>query len=230
MPAFAISMAINLISISQGLKIVNELGHPCRRVGLVEGEVVEIEAGVTIVVGDKPLLGLPPREVLRAGLTANVAIVMSTYRSNSVDMVLDHRLWVSCAHAVMEFLKADEARVFHDIRRTFVSRILGTPWPREIGTLEAYADSLIQDGEAPSWGLLVWRRDGSIVGAATSENWYRVGGPEPYHDSYTTRVFVPPTSIEALVARLRSQFGGLEAGLAIFNVRSKQDGLNKRIP
>jgi len=167
--------------------------------------VVGIERRVTLVIGDKSTLVRPPRDVTRAGLTSNIAVVLSTHRSTSPDMVLDHQLWLSCVDAVTNVLAADNADVFHEIHSTFVSRIFGTRWPRKIGTLERYATLLNDDDEAPSWGMIVWCKAGAMVGAAVAENWYRVGGPERYHDTYTSRIFVSRRSVEELMERISLQ-------------------------
>src|SRR5207249_679490 len=54
-------------------------------------EAMTSERVVSIIIGDSAA-ARPPREVVRVGLTAAVAAVLSTYRSNSPDMVLDHPL------------------------------------------------------------------------------------------------------------------------------------------
>lgn len=166
-------------------------------------DVTGIERRVTLVIGDRSAARRPPREVFSAGLTSSVAIVISTYRFGSSDMFLDHPLWLTCVHAVSDVVKADRTQVFHEVRSNLLGRILGPRWPRPIGTLESFAASLDDDG--PHWGMLAWTRTGSLVGAAMAEDWYRVGGPEPYHDSYTTRVYIPSTLVEDLVATISTR-------------------------
>ncbi len=160
------------------------------------------ERVVSIIIGDSAA-ARPPREVVRVGLTAAVAAVLSTYRSNSPDMVLDHPLWLSCARAVTEAIHADETHVFGEPQRGRLARLLGCSKPLDLDTLETYAARLASEPEAPEWRLVHWKRRGLLVAVGLAEPWYRVGGPAPYHDSYTMRVFLAPLSTADVVARMR---------------------------
>ncbi len=48
-----------------------------------------------------------------------------------------------------------------------------------------------------------WRADGQLIALADSEAWYRVGWPMPYHDLYTTRIYLEPSRVNTPVARLQ---------------------------
>ena len=163
------------------------------------------ERTVSILIGRDSTAGRPPREAVRAGLTATVAAVLSTYRSNSPDMVLDHPLWLRCARAITEVVQADETQVFGELRQGLLGRLLRRRRPPDLGTLETYAARLVSDPDAPEWGVIHWKRGAVLVAVAVAEPWYRVGGPAPYHDSYTMRVFLAPTSAADAVARMRRQ-------------------------
>src|SRR5438093_5380675 len=165
-------------------------------------EAMTSERVVSIIIGDSAA-ARPPREVVRVGLTAAVAAVLSTYRSNSPDMVLDHPLWLSCARTVTEAIHADETHVFGEPQRGRLARLLGCSKPLDLDTLETYAARLASEPEAPEWRLVHWKRRGLLVAVGVAEPWYRVGGPAPYHDSYTMRVFLAPLSTADVVARMR---------------------------
>jgi hypothetical protein len=59
------------------------------------------------------------------------------------------------------------------------------------------------DPEPPAWALIRWKRNGTVIATAVSEPWDLVGGPDLYHDSYTTCFFVTPSASAALVERIR---------------------------
>ena len=163
---------------------------------------MESERLVTIVVGYEPAFGRPPADVAEASLTATVAAVLSTYRTGSPDSVRDHPLWLACARAVTDAVGADDAEVYGERRSGLLNRLLRRRIGAPLGTLAAYAVQL-SGADAPDWALIRWRRDGTLIAAALSEPWDLVGGPDLYHDSYTTCVFVTPSASSALVDRIR---------------------------
>jgi hypothetical protein len=161
------------------------------------------ERRVTLVAGYEPAFGEPPSDVVKAGLTATVAVVLATLRSDSPDAVRDHALWLACMRAVSDVVAADEADVWGDKRASLVNRLLGRRIGESLGTLPKYAVRLSGEADAPDWTLIRWTRDVALVAAALCEPWDRVGGPGPYHDSYTTCVFVAPSVSSALAERIR---------------------------
>src|SRR5712691_3996496 len=86
------------------------------------------------------------------------------------------------------------------VRSSFPSALLSRDWfTRDVcdGTHPRYRSSKL--------GQVFWRRNGAIVAAAVSEPWYRLGGPDLYHDSYTTCIFLEPSAIGGLVQSLRDR-------------------------
>jgi hypothetical protein len=172
---------------------------------------MESERRVTLVLGYEPAFGRPPADVAEAGLTATVAAVLSTFRSDDPDSVRDHALWRACVRAVTEVVAADEAEVFGEASHGLLNRLLHRRIGKSLGTLAAYAVQLSDDSDPPDWALIRWKRGGISVAAAMNEPWDQVGGPYLYHDSYTTCVFVPPLVAPAVVERIRlsvAQEGG----------------------
>jgi len=157
---------------------------------------------VTIVVGYKPAIHSRPKEAVQAGLEGTVAAVLSTYRTDSPEMVLDHSLWLACARAVTDTVSADDTLVFAENNRGLFARLLRRSQPRKIGSLEAYAAEFA-DPDPRDWGRIFWCRDGALVAAAVSEPWYALGGPDLYHDSYTPCVFISPAKVASLVQNLQ---------------------------
>ena len=158
---------------------------------------------MTIVIGYEPAFGKPPADVAEAGLTATLAAVLSTSRSHSPDSVRDHALWLACTRAISEAVVADKAEVYGEARRSLLNRLLRRRIGPPVGALAAYAAELSANADAPDWTLIRWWRGSTLVAAALSEPWDLVGGPNLYHDSYTTCAFVPPAISSALVEQIR---------------------------
>lgn len=163
------------------------------------------ERTVTIVIGREPVLSKPPLEARRAGLSGAVAAVLSTYRSDNPDMGLDHTLWLACVGAVMEVVEADESRVFAEPPLKLLDRLLWRQNTKELGSLDEYAGHILNTSDPAEWSSIHWHRDSHLVGVAVAEAWYLSGGPEPYHDSYTTRIYLDPLLVDSLVAQLRQK-------------------------
>jgi len=164
---------------------------------------MKAERRVTLVIGYEPAFGKPPADVAAAGLTATLAAVLSTFRSDSADSVRDHALWLACARAITEAVAADDVEVYGEAPNGVVNRLLRKRIGIPLGTLAAYADQLSSYVDPPDWAIIRWKRDGILVAAAMSEPWDQVGGPDLYHDSYTTCVFVPPSVSPELVEHIR---------------------------
>jgi hypothetical protein len=164
---------------------------------------MKAERRVSLVIGYEPAFGKPPADVAAAGLTATLAAVLSTFRSDSADSVRDHALWLACARAITEAVAADNVEVYGEAPNGIVSRLLRKRVGNPLGTLAAYAAQLSSHVDPPDWAFIRWKRDGTLVAAAMSEPWDQVGGPDLYHDSYTTCVFVPPPVSPELVEHIR---------------------------
>jgi hypothetical protein len=48
------------------------------------------------------------------------------------------------------------------------------------------------------------RSAATLVATASHEPWYLVGGPDLYHDSYTTSILVEPERVDALLLELEA--------------------------
>jgi hypothetical protein len=160
---------------------------------------------VTIVLGyQSSLASRYLGDALRAGLTETVATVLPTYRDGQPDAYLDHETWVACAHAVGAVVRADESEVLVDAEPGFLDNLLRRTPSRPFGSFEPYAALLTRDPDAPLWQQVLWRRSGVPVAAAVHEAWWRVGGPELYHDSYTSCFLVPSSAVADVVTAIRS--------------------------
>jgi hypothetical protein len=159
-----------------------------------------LERSLKIVRGHRPQRVPPSAE--EAGLTATAALVLSTFRSDSPDMVLDHPLWLACMESVSALVRADRTEVLAEPERRLLAGLRPRPQRRPLGSLESYGARLLSDSSTPDWEFVVWKRAEGVVAVAVCERWYLVGGPPRYHDSYTTCLFVDSATLAELVQTL----------------------------
>jgi hypothetical protein len=112
------------------------------------------------------------------GLARRFAVIQHTYRSDSVDMVFDEELFV----ALLRFADA-----YGPDCQTSVSTAPGGPHSSVVDFLSQWT-GLPADEKGPDAFVLV-RCGGEIVACINPEHWAAIGGPAPYHDSYTYSVF-----------------------------------------
>jgi hypothetical protein len=168
--------------------------------------MVSKERSAVFVRGHQPHL-VPP-EAPPAGLTSAVAFVLSTYRSDDPDMVIDHELWLACMAVVSDIAGRTSSEVFLEPKRRFLEQLRRRRRGASAGTLEDYAARVRADPAVDEWEIILWRNGSAVVAAATCERWYMVGGLMPYHDSYTTCLFVAEPARDALVDALRDAVAG----------------------
>ena len=120
----------------------------------------------------------PPSSAYDAGLVQRFAIVFDTYRPDKgyayFDAELYFRVLTSICQAVAHdsiSIDADGERVFHSFDELVNSSL-----------------SKSDDDREPPKGVCLFRH-GRIVACAETEEWLLVGGPAPYHDSYTLSVY-----------------------------------------
>jgi hypothetical protein len=85
---------------------------------------------------------------------------------------------------------ADTTEVYAEPEPRFLGRFRARRKGPSLGSLDSYGRRLLSDPSAPEWQFVFWRKGEQLVAAAACEPWHRIGGPLPYHDSYTTCVFV----------------------------------------
>jgi hypothetical protein len=122
----------------------------------------------------------PPSKAYDAGLTARFAVVMDTFRENQVDMFFDADLFICVLDGICRAIPHDSLTIevgaeqdlhsFHDL----------SAW---------YRDRTADDRDPPIRVNLYY--DGRLVAHAETEEWAMVGGPAPYHDSYTLSFYTP---------------------------------------
>lgn len=132
--------------------------------------------GVSLVSGMERF-SKPPAVVRRAGLLRRLAVIQQTHVQGSADMYFDEALWRALAGYVQTKGDAAGARVTTERRASLSLDQFFLAW-------QAIA---ADEREAPP--LLTARSDGRPVLCMVTEYWAHVGGPAPYHDSYTYALY-----------------------------------------
>ena len=149
------------------------------------------ERRLTMVVGYIPHVDMLPREARALGFAVRVALVLDSRRSDKVDIHLDVDLYAAMLDVIGQALGSDHMSLRLDSGQT----------AEAAGALEVKRRlEGCPELEREPFPRILLKRGDRIVGLVTSEAWARVGGPYPYHDSYTMAVH----SSEDIAARLES--------------------------
>ncbi len=116
----------------------------------------------------------PPADAYEAGLRHRFAVVLDTYRRDKVDMYFDADLFLRLVPALCQAIGYDGV----DIRLTDGSRFTS------FGDVARHYTGLEELEREPPERIQLSRR-GQLAGMVDTEFWTMVGGPSPYHDSYT---------------------------------------------
>jgi len=117
-----------------------------------------------------------PKMVRAAGLNYRVAVIQDTYRADKVDMYFDLSLW----EHILEFASKFGENVS-------IVQLNGESEVKPDTVIEALREMEEVDQEPPEFILL--RHGQELVLCIATEYWAHIGGPMPYHDSYTYSLF-----------------------------------------
>jgi hypothetical protein len=110
------------------------------------------ERTVRLLTGDRPGRRAPRPD----GLDATVAMILSTSRRDSADLVLDYPLWIAALRAVTK-LFPDAQAVVRAPATQVLGGWLGTRRGKALGDLDEYLDRLQREGDAMPAGEAAWR-------------------------------------------------------------------------
>jgi hypothetical protein len=116
----------------------------------------------------------PPADAFEAGLRHRFAVVLGTYRRDKAEMHFDTGLFLHLVPALCQAIGYDcvAIRMMRGGRFHSFDELSGQ-----------YAGLEELDQEPPA--RIDLHRSGQLVGVVETEFWMMVGGPSPYHDSYT---------------------------------------------
>jgi hypothetical protein len=128
---------------------------------------------IALVAGYHPC-SFPPSIAYDNGLRARFAVVLSSYHPEKDGMFFDADLFVLLAYAMLKVIPHDSL----SIETGDSSRLPSLP-----DLVQQYADQDETDREPPD--RIKVSCSGRLVAVEETEAWMAVGGPTPYHDSYT---------------------------------------------
>jgi hypothetical protein len=127
-----------------------------------------------------------PKAVQRERLRFHLDIVQDTHRADSVDMFFDEPLW----NALLDFASTFTTRgVVTVIQRPMSKRGRNPRVTDETALLDYFSWPVMSAEERGPAEAIIVRRSGVIVLYIATLCWANVGGPSPYHDSYTYSVY-----------------------------------------
>jgi hypothetical protein len=141
-----------------------------------------IRTDVNFVAGFDGAARLP---AAARSFTHRFAVIQETYRPDSVDMYFDAPLWLSLVDFISGHSPGAEVRI---------GKSALDP-EAYLGFWRAAVDPMPEDIEV--------RRRGELVLYLAVEFWTHVGGPAPYHDSYTYSLLSNEDLSGRLIAHLR---------------------------
>lgn len=127
-----------------------------------------------------------PKAVRRERLRFHLDVVQDTHRPDSVDLFFDLALWT----ALLDFASAFTTRGVVTLIERPMSKRGRNPRATDEMTLLRYSSLPVLPAEerGPAEAIIV-RRSGVVVLYVATLCWANVGGPAPYHDSYTYSVY-----------------------------------------
>jgi len=146
----------------------------------------------SIVVGYIPDVDRLSRTARDLALGYRYAFVMSTYSPFSPDMVFDAGLYREIAVSIWDLLGSERAEVVMDYEQPRMAD--------NLADFTARVEEFSLSEDEPVSRIIMYRGS-APVGFLESEPYARVGGPRPYHDSYTVAVYTSSDVSDLLVAR-----------------------------
>jgi hypothetical protein len=102
------------------------------------------------------------------------AVIQQTYRCDLPDIYFDHLLWEIILEFALQFGQTVDVRIVaHE----------GVPEVKSEEFVASFDKLGGMDREPPEF--IIVREKGEIVLCIATEYWAHIGGPSPYHDSYT---------------------------------------------
>ncbi len=173
---------------------------------------------VKIISGFHSCTPSTPRLAIDAGLSSRAAFSIESYRPGSVDMFFDSDLFMSLLNAVSSSVPHDSTEVWQEIPGGIFQRLLRHEHYRIIGSLETLEGMFRQkEPEPPS--KIVWTKATKPVVIGVPEGWHLLGGPDPYHDTYTFSLYSSSSDSARIIEALRST--AVRAGSACEFIQAK---------
>jgi hypothetical protein len=135
---------------------------------------------VKLVSGYLPNIDYPNKTARNMGLPFRFAVVLDTFRESKIDSFFDAELFFTLFHRIFDIIQHDTVTFQFDEQGKI-----------SFGSLDAAAEHFFSMPEEEREPFV--QASLSLNGAPTSliraEWYYRAGGPEPYHGSYTYSIY-----------------------------------------
>lgn len=122
----------------------------------------------------------PPQKAYDAGLTERFAVVFDTYRREREGMYFDAPLFMGILTAICQAIPHDSLTIDMGGGHDFHS----------LDEFSGWCLKRTEEDSEPPKGIRLFQGDRTVVAHAEVEEWVSVGGPAPYHDSYTLSFYM----------------------------------------
>ena len=148
-----------------GIQIVTEVSKPdqstsYRRIALVSGY---------------HSCSFPPPIAYDAGLKDRFAVIISSYRPDKEGMFFDSELFILLTDAILQAIPHDSIEIEMDV---------GMPSLRSFSELSEWYGRNDETEREPPLRVTACSNN-RLIAIEETESWSQVGGPAPYHDSFT---------------------------------------------
>jgi len=135
---------------------------------------------VKLVSGYLPNIDYPNKTAHNMGLPFRFAIVLDSFRQSKVDMFFDAELFFTLFHRIFSIIEHDTVTILFEEEGKIA-----------FGSLDAAAEHFysIPEEDREPFVTATLSLNGTPTGLICAEWYYRVGGPAPYHDSYTYSIY-----------------------------------------
>jgi hypothetical protein len=151
-----------------------------------------------IVIGFLPVDRIP-RDLAKAGFHYRFAFVLDPSPA-SQEAPFDIALYERLVEMVRTLVRAERIRI-----------IISRKEAIEVSTTEDFHKLLVRNSENEPFSRLIFLRNGSAVAAMASEPWAHVGGPHPYHDTFTLALLTSTDFADRLLEHTRTYAAALGA-------------------
>jgi len=143
------------------------------------------------IVRDYDEAATPCRAALQLDFSNRFSVIQHTARRNSLEMVFDKELYLKILEACIEAFDTTDLWIHYSPALTL----------HAIDALHVLYSSGSTDDDEPPESVRLSKGKDPVAFIAT-EFWTQVGGPWPYHDSYTYSIYTADDHSDDLLVRL----------------------------
>jgi hypothetical protein len=148
---------------------------------------------VALVLGYLPNIDLPNKNAMSLGLPHRFAIVLDSQIDETGEMYFYWECWQTIAESLINIMGCDEAQCYEH------NRIHSFDFKNGVSTKLSTLDD---ENEPTPYNEVYLFKEGETVCLIVTEEYIAIGGPKPYHDSYTFSFYVKSVDPSRIIETL----------------------------